>query len=256
MAAGVPRFMPAEFDQDSLNAGTQARLAPHAARARVIKYLRAMESEGPVTEAAASVAANGEGDDDEDDKYVQVETTSGFDNPFSWVALAVGTLLDARLISGDIGFDIKWQSATVHGTGAEEFAVSSLAWVGRLVARAVERWDGVRNQYLYAAGCVTTANEVVECLQKSTGKEWAVGRAETDECVREATSRMERGFPDAGMVLMQRSVLYDQSLGAVDPFKARSANELLGLPQEKVEDIVERAVHEFQHHGKASCGCD
>ncbi|EKG17098.1 hypothetical protein MPH_05670 [Macrophomina phaseolina MS6] len=180
---------------------------------------------------------------------------NGYHAPFSWVALATGTLLDRRLVSGDLGFDIKWQSATVHGSGKEEFAVSSLVWVGRLVARVMERWDSVRNRYLYAAGCVTTADEVIECLQKSTGKEWAVGHIDVEDCVKEAERRLDRGFPDAGMLLMERSVLYDATLDAVEAFKTRKANDMLGAGDEKVEDIVDAAFHEFQQHGKADCGC-
>ncbi|KAF4308600.1 hypothetical protein GTA08_BOTSDO03473 [Botryosphaeria dothidea] len=243
VAAGVTRFVPHEFGQDSRNEGVQGRLPPHAERARLIKYLRAMESEG------AEVQRNG------GEEHVEVEASSGYHNPFSWVALATGTILDKKLVNGNLGFDIKWQSATVHGTGKEEFAVSSLEWVGRSVARAVERWESVRNQYLYAAGCVTTADKVVECLQKITGKEWGVGRVDVDDCVKEAERCLKRGFPDAGIFLMERSVLYDTALGAVESFNTTKANDVLGIGEEKVEEIVGKALHEFEHHGKAECGC-
>ncbi|GME25213.1 hypothetical protein GTA08_BOTSDO03473 [Neofusicoccum parvum] len=261
VAAGVPRFVPAEFGQDSLSPSVRARLPPSAERARVVQYLRAMEKDDGDDDddnTAATGEVNGKVNGEEEvekDKYVQIETTSGYHNPFSWVALAVGTILDTKLVNGELGFDIKWQSATVHGSGTEEFAVSSLKRVGELVARVVERWDSVRNEYLYAAGCITTADEIVKCLQKSTGKEWSVGLVETEECVKEAEKRLARGYPDAGMLLMERSVLYDRSLEAVDSFKMKSANEILGLQQEKVEEIVKSAVHDFEHHGKAECGC-
>ncbi|EOD44875.1 putative -like family protein [Neofusicoccum parvum UCRNP2] len=239
VAAGVPRFVPAEFGQDSLSPGVRARLPPSAERARVVQYLRAMEKDDDDdddTTATGEVNGKVNGEEEvEKDKYVQIETTSGYHNPFSWVALAVGTILDTKLVNGELGFDIKWQSTTVHGV--------------------VERWDSVRNEYLYAAGCITTADEIVKCLQKSTGKEWSVGLVETEECVKEAEKRLARGYPDAGMLLMERSVLYDRSLEAVDSFKTKSANEILGLQQEKVEEIVKSAVHDFEHHGKAECGC-
>ncbi|KAK0650355.1 hypothetical protein DIS24_g6830 [Lasiodiplodia hormozganensis] len=267
--ARVPRFVPAEFGADSLNEGVQARLPPHAERARLIKFLRAMESEGsepaPTSNGSSSSAGgctsggccahddhHGHGHAAEEQE-MEVQTSGGFHDPFSWVAVAAGTLLGEKL--EDLGFDVKWQSATVYGSGGEAFAVSSLAWIGRLVARVVERWDSVKNNYLYAAGCVTTADEVVECLQKATGKEWSVGKVAVEECVKEGEKCLQRGFPDAGIALMERSVLYDTSLGAVDSFKTKSANDVLGLGQEKVEDIVSSAVHDFQHHGKADCGC-
>ncbi|OJD36237.1 uncharacterized protein BKCO1_1200061 [Diplodia corticola] len=286
--ARVPRFVPAEFGADSLNERVAGRLPPHAQRARLIGFLRAMESEG---KSGDGTVAGGDGDGDGDgevggdegggkggccadgcghghghgdaegDAVEVVQTSGGFDDPFSWVAVAAGALLGARL--DDLGFDIKWQSATVYGDGDGDaggrdrafFAVSSLAWVGRSVARVVERWDAVRNSYLYAAGAVTSADEVVACLQAATGKEWAVGTADVAECVAEAERCLRRGFPDAGIALMERSVLYDTSLGAVDSFRTKSANDLLGLGREKVEDIIIGAVHDFQNHGKADCGC-
>ncbi|KAL0257005.1 hypothetical protein SLS55_007815 [Diplodia seriata] len=262
--ARVPRFVPAEFGADSLNADVAGRLPPHAERARLIRFLRAMESEGseqqpePVTNGSNGCAANGCAHDHGNGDEVEVQTSGGFHDPFSWVAVAAGTLLGERL--DDLGFDIKWQSATVYGSAGSEdsqasFAVSSLGWVGRSIARVVERWESVRNCYLYAAGCVTTADEVVACLQKATGKEWSVGKVEVEECVKEAERCLQRGFPDAGIALMERSVLYDTSLGAVESFRTKSANDLLGLGQEKVEDIITGAVHDFQNHGRADCGC-
>ncbi|KAJ9637156.1 hypothetical protein H2199_007442 [Coniosporium tulheliwenetii] len=186
---------------------------------------------------------------------VTVQTTDGFENEFEWVGVAVGCILDQKLISGDLGFDLQWQSATMHGTGKERFAVTSLARVGEVVARVVERWEQVKNQYLYSAGCITTADEIVGCLEKAMGKQWTVGHVETEQCVREGEQRIRSGFPDAGMFLIERSVLYDEELGAVKAFEEKDAKSVLDLKAEDLGRLVSHAVHDFEHHGKADCGC-
>ncbi|KAK5684306.1 hypothetical protein LTS10_004173 [Elasticomyces elasticus] len=223
MSAGVTCFMPAEFGHDSLNERLQERLPPLKEHARVIDYLQGLASE----------------------------------ERLEWVGMATGSLLDHGLRSGNLGFDLKWQSATLHGRGSERFAASSTQWIGRVVAAAVAQWDEVKNQYLYAAGVITTADEVLECLEQSTGQQWEAGRGDVEDCVREAESRTERGFPDAAMFLMERSVSYDEDLDAVGAFMTQDAKKMLHLEPENVADIVASAVHEHERHGNGNgdCGC-
>lgn len=249
LAAGVRRFIPNEFGQDSLNEAVQARLPPSRERARVIQYLKDAQGQsdrgvGAINGGERDAATNGEG-----------RATDGTGAKLEWVAAAVGCILDQKLISGDLGFDLKWQSATVHGTGSEQFAVTSLARIGVVVDSIIQRWEAVKNRYLYACGCIATANQIVEFLQKSTKKAWEVGKVDTADCVREGQRRIERGWPDAGMFLMERSVLYDGGVNGVAAFLESDARRLLGLDEESTEAIVEHAVHEFTHHGKGDCGC-
>lgn len=219
---GAQRFIPCEFGQDSLNTKIQSRLPPSAERVKVIRYLEELASQGKL----------------------------------SWVGVAVGTILDRGLLSGNLGFDLKWHSATLHGKGDEVFAASSAVLVGRAVTAVIEHWEEVKSRYLHVAGFTTTADEVVGELERATGQNWTVGRAEVDECVHEAERRIERGFPDAGMFLMERSVLYDEALEAAKSFMEDDAKDILRLKPEALRDIIHHVIHEHQRHsGKADCGC-
>ncbi|KAK5169132.1 uncharacterized protein LTR77_006441 [Saxophila tyrrhenica] len=221
--AQVPRFVPAEFSHDSLNKNIQGRLPPSRERARTIEYLQQQAKAGRI----------------------------------EWVGVATGTTLDHGILSGNLGFDLKWQSATLHGQGHERFAASSSAWIGRAMLAIIEHWEDVKNQYLYASGLPTSGNEVVSALEKETGKTFTVGRADVEECIHEAERRLQQGFPDAGMFLMERSVLYDESLDAVRAFEEADAKEKLGLEAESLHDIVHGVLHdEREHGGKPGCGCD
>lgn len=224
VAAGVKRFMPHELGLDSLNSRLHDRLPRTAGRASVIEYLRRM-SDSPR-------------------------------NDFAWVAVSVGYILDTALINGDLGFDLQWQSASLSGTGNERFAVSSLERVGKVVSSIIQLWDEVENQYLYAAGAFTSGNEIVAVLEKSTASKWSVDYSDVDDCVREGTTRIERGYPDAGMRLLEKSVLSDESLRIADVFEHGSANSLLRLGPQSIEAVIAKAYHNFQHRGKPKCGCE
>ncbi|WPH00341.1 Hypothetical protein R9X50_00316600 [Acrodontium crateriforme] len=220
--ASIPRFMPAEFGHDSMNPKIQYRLPHHRERARVLEYLHDQASQDRI----------------------------------SYLALATGTTLDQDLHSGRLGFDMQWQSATLQGPGDEIFAASSTQWLGRVVLAAIRLWDEVQNQYLYVSGLTTSPNEVLDALERETGEIWEAGRGEVGECVCEGEKRIASGFPDAGMFLLERSILYDPDLGAVDAFVKKDAKGQLGLKPELLEGIVKRALHQHGHHGKRGCGCD
>ncbi|KAF3047951.1 hypothetical protein E8E11_009073 [Didymella keratinophila] len=221
IAAGVRRFMPHEFGHDTLNKGISSRILKSAGRAKVIEHLR-----------AASKNAN-----------------------FEWVGIAAGYTLDTALISGNMGIDLEWHSATIHGIGTETFAASSLQRVGQVVAHVIDHWSQVANQYLYAAGVLTSANEVLRSTERATQHEFTVGNYDVEDCIKEGEARIERGYPDTGMVLLERSILYDEELDAAEPFKSRSSNKLLQLEPESIEAIVANAYHDLRHHGKPGCGC-
>lgn len=221
--AGVKRYMPDEFGHDSLNRRIQERMPRVDARAKTIEYLRTLSS------------SNG--------------------TNFEWAAIAFGYVLDTALTSGNFGIDMQWQSATIHGTGDERFAVTSLRRAGIAVASTIRHWDEIKNQYLYSAGTLTSAREVLACLDIISGFDYSVDYSDVSDCLREGKKRIERGYPDSGMFLLEKSILCDESLKATEAFQKNSANRLLQLELETVDSIVRTAYHEFNHRGNPGCGC-
>lgn len=223
-SADISRFIPSEFGHDSLNEKIQARLPAYKERAETIKYLEQVAEDGRL----------------------------------SWSAAATGTTLDRGIVNGSLGFDLAWRSATLHGSGDEKFAASSVAWIGKVVATMLRSWEAVEGKYLHAAGLVTCANEVVQCLSIAMGKQWDAEPGDVEVCVMEAEQRIEKGFVDAGMFLLERSLMYDESLVATRPFRERDSLKSLGMEGETVEEVVRAALHESEHHraGGGGCGCD
>ena len=219
----VPRFVPSEYGHDSLNKQLQDRLPPYRERARAIKYLQQLSK----------------------------------DSKIEWAAFATGAVLDRGILSGNLGFDVKWQSASLAGDENVPFAGSSSPWTGKVMAAIIQHWEEVKNQYLYTAGLTTTARDIIRSLEKDRNKQFAVGKGNVKETVQEAERRIKSGFPDAGMFLMERSVFYEEEMGAVKPFQDGDAKERLGLQGERLEDIIKAVMHDYEHHGgHAGCGCD
>ncbi|KAK7563589.1 hypothetical protein IWX49DRAFT_566540 [Phyllosticta citricarpa] len=216
------------------------------AQARVLRHLRTV----------ARRTGGGKGDEAEQEQGDEASRTQ-----LEWVGVACGTILDAALVNGQFGVDMKWASAEVMGDGTREFGASSTKWVCRAVAAVVEHWDRLpRNRLLHVAGCVTTPNAVLRSLDAVTEQSYLVSFVAVDDAVREARKRIERGFVDKGAEMLERcNLLFDHpttALGAAETFKDRSAaNGLLGLGQESVRDIVGVAVHQFRHMDTVGCGC-
>ena len=165
-------------------------------------------------------------------------------------------ILDTALLTGNLGFDLEWQSSTINGSGKEVFPSTSLGRVGIVVKSILEHWNDLNNQYIYAAGVLATGNELVESLERASGSKWSVGYSDVEDCIREGESRLTRGFMDSGMFLLERSVVYDESLYATVPLQRHSANQRLRLEPESVDGIALKAYHDFKHRGKPGCGCE
>ncbi|KAK8246281.1 hypothetical protein HDK90DRAFT_520974 [Phyllosticta capitalensis] len=257
VSAGVPRLLllplraECEDAADANGADGQAWKGVTAvqAQARVLRHLCAVSKPNRGMEAEAG----GGGAVEEQE---QEQTSSS--RKLEWVGIASGTTLDTALLNGQFGVDMKWASAEVVGNGDSSFGASSAAWVHRVAAAVVQHWARLpRNRILHVAGCVTSPAEVLRCLEEVTGQDYLVSFVAVDEAVAEARKRIERGFVDKGVEMLERAFLFDHSraLGAVAAFGDRTAHDLLGLEGESVKDIVGVAVHQFRHLDTAGCGC-
>jgi hypothetical protein len=222
VTAKIRRFVPNEFGLDSQNHRIRDKLPAYDARARVIEYLRSPEIK--------------------DGRNLE------------WVAFATGTILDEDLLSGKVGIDLKWQSASLPCQDLNQsVSATSLARVGELVSSIFEHWESVKNSFIYAAGCMTSAQEIIDLLEKEMGVEFVVGIAATEDIEKEALKMVKGGWPDAGWNLLERSLLFDGDAGKA--FLMNHGYEALGVGQEQVGDIVKSAVHKWRHTERGDCGC-
>ena len=220
LAGGVRHFIPCEFSYDTQNPDVRDAYPPCAARAEVLDYLR---------------------------------EKCGQNTGFNWTALATGCNLENGLLEGLLAFDLQWKSATVYGAGDVKFPCSTLDGVGRAVIQALRGLEEgtSRNSYFYKAEFVTSQNELLEALERADGKKWDMVSSEVDECVREGERRMEKGFFDGAMMLLERNVLF----GGVGDRAVWGMDGDSGEGEGKLEKVVKGVVERLERDGKADCGC-
>lgn len=215
--AGIRRFMPAEFSHDSTNAVVQKLLPPYYERHRVLELLKSQKD-------------------------------------VEWIGLATGYPIDVRLVSGHMGIDPTWQSATVYGTGTFSFPASSTEFIGRAVASVIKHWNQFANQYLCLSGMQTTLNEVLRVLEKRVGREWSTIYVEAEKCAEEAEKRMQGGWPDAGMFLMERSLLSDEKAIVAGFQHDVGVAKQMGLAEDDLAMVLPKVLHDLEHKS-GGCGC-
>ena len=169
------------------------------------------------------------------------------DERFRWSGIATGCLLENGLVGGLLGFDLVWKSATIYGGGEDEFPCSTLDGVGRAVLDVLQGLEEGRyaREYLYRSEFVTSQNEILMVLEK--GGKWDVGRVEVGECVREGERRMEKGFFEGAMVLLEQNVLFG-GIGELEHWETDG-------DKSELERVVKGVVEGLERDGKADCGC-
>ena len=170
---------------------------------------------------------------------------------FSWTGLATGCIVEEGLKGGLLGFDLLWSSATVYESGEERFACSTLRGVAKAVIEILAMGEEGKDQYFYAAGFMTCQNDILKALTTSSRKDWSIGSAEVQEALREGEIRMEKGFFDGAMLLLERSMLF----GETDDLESWQGRRVGCTDRESLEMVIGQVLTALERDGEMDCGC-
>ncbi|KAI5918817.1 oxidoreductase CipA-like protein [Camillea tinctor] len=158
VAAGVQRFIPAEFGMDSQN--------PFSAQLPV---------------CAPKVATQ---------KYLQAKSSS---NPgFTYTAIANGLFLDWGLEAGII-LDIPQHTATLYNGGDVPFSATLLADVAKAVLGVIAHQPETANRVVYVQSTVATQNQLIWYAKEKDGREWDTVIKDTEQIRRESLAELDKG---------------------------------------------------------------
>ncbi|KAL4915236.1 hypothetical protein BDW62DRAFT_219450 [Aspergillus aurantiobrunneus] len=206
VAAGVKRFIPAEFGMDSLNP-LSVQLPVCAPKAATQRYLSEKARLHP---------------------------------SFSWTAIANGLFLDWCLEAGII-LDVKNRAATLYNGGDVPFSATLLKDIARAVVGVIERQDETRNRVVYVHSAVVTQNQLIKYAKEKDGRSWDVVGKETEEVRRESLAELSKEADvDAAMLGFSIVGCLDTEYGC--DFSGRLDNELLGvrvLSEDEVRGVVQ-----------------
>jgi uncharacterized protein YbjT (DUF2867 family) len=194
VAAGVRRFIPAEFGMDSRN---------------------------PLC-AVLPVCVPKVGTQ----KYLQEKVNS---NPgFSYTGIANGLFLDWGLKVGFI-LDPASHSATLYNGGDVPFSATTLADVAKAVAGVIKNQDQTADRILYIHSTLTTQNKLIQYAKEKDDKEWHTTSKNTEEVRQESLARLAKGTEgdiDAAMLGFCICASWNTDYGC--DFSSHLDNDLLG----------------------------
>ncbi|KIW06038.1 uncharacterized protein PV09_03214 [Verruconis gallopava] len=201
--AGVKRFIPSEFGNDTTNPKTTELVPLFKPKAATTEYLASKESE-----------------------------------TFSWTAIATGPFFDWGMKVGFLGFDLKKHTATIWDDGSASFSTTNLATIGDAVVRSLlpEHVEQTKNSHVYVHSHNTTQGQILATLEKITDEKWPVQRNDSAPLLQELTAKLKAGNfgPEVIYPLIQ-TVTFGSGLGNLGDHSTKSWNEKLGLPKEDLE---------------------
>lgn len=209
---GVKRIMPAEFGScDSADEKTNEILPLMKGKKEVRDYLVSLQDK-PRSD-------NGQG-------------------PLTWTSLITGHFFDWGLTCGLLKFDVKARKAYLLDGGDIKFSASNLAFVGDAVVKVLQREEQTKNKLLYVHSHHVTQLEVLAAFEKATGERFERVHQSSEEELKIYRPKMMQGDMEA-----REEVVAVWGVVAADwKGKEGFANEMLGLDEEDLDQVVKRVV--------------
>ncbi|KAH7088479.1 oxidoreductase CipA-like protein [Paraphoma chrysanthemicola] len=211
IAAGVRRFIPAEFGMDSQNPHAM-QLPPCAMKVATQTYLREQ---------------------------------SRLHTEFTWTTIANGLFLDWGI---EVGFiiDVKKHTATLYNGGDVLFSATTLADIAKAVVGVVSNQRATADRVVYAHSACVTQNQLIQYVKDKDGKGWDVEVKSTDTVKQESFLELKKGDEgdaDAAMLGFAVVGMFDEECGC--NFERKLDNGMLGvnvLSADEVRRVVEKCM--------------
>ncbi|KAJ5494354.1 hypothetical protein N7463_010441 [Penicillium fimorum] len=174
-----------------------------------------------------------------------------------WITICCGFWYDYSLAGGEarFGFDFDKRSLTIYDDGNTKTTTSTLSQVGRAVAKVLSLKElpddesdksltlsGFLNKGVYIKSFVLSQNDMFESVKHVTGTtdaDWTVTHEASKKRYEDGLAQVRGGnMAGFGKLLYARAFYPNDS----SEFSAKAQNELLGLPEESLEEATKAGV--------------
>lgn len=203
IAAGVKRFIPAEFGSNSVNPLVR-ELPVFGGKLQVEKHLEEVCQRSSLT-------------------YTYVIN---------------GAFLDWGLKMNFI-LEISEYKSKIYGSGDQLFSTATTATVGKAVAGILSHPDETKNRAVYIQDAAVSQNKLLAMAQKLTpGKTWETTHVDLAEMKANADANIAKGIFDMPTMY---SYIFLSIFGGDEygPHWAKNDNELLGIKEMSDEEVFE-----------------
>ncbi|EIN03751.1 NAD(P)-binding protein [Punctularia strigosozonata HHB-11173 SS5] len=204
VAAGVKRFLPSEFGNDTEHPAVRA-LPVFGPKIAVQEHLKKVAAESSLT-------------------YTFV-VTAGF--------------LDWGLQAGFLLGPLKERKAEIYDDGSQEFSATTIATIGRGIASVLQHLDETKNRTVYFHEAVVSQAKILSIAKELTpGETWAVTESKSAALKARADEKLAKGIFDAEVAVSL--IKYSIFGPGFDPVLRKLDNELLGI--KTISDDELRAI--------------
>jgi hypothetical protein len=210
VAAGVKRFIPAEFGMDSQNP-LAMQLPVCVMKTETQQHLREQSSAKP---------------------------------DFTWTAIANGLFLDWGLKVGFI-IDPAKHSATLYNGGDIPFSATLLADIAKAVLGVIRNQNETANRVIYIHSALVTQNQLIQYAKDKDGKDWDIVVTNTETVKQDSFRELEKkegADVDAAMLGFAITAMFDTDYGC--DFSGRLDNDVVGV-SEIGENGVRKVVESY-----------
>jgi hypothetical protein len=165
---------------------------------------------------------------------------------FSWTSIFTGHFFDYGLDTELLGLDIKGKKGILFDDGTDHWSTSTTAQIGRAVAAVIEseeRLDATRNKVLLIQSFRVTQRQVLDIVNRllGEGKGLNVKSVPSREFVKERIEGAAKGEYEAVEEMVAVLGLKRSDWKG----DAGLANEILGLAEEDLEDVIARKLKDM-----------
>ena len=166
----------------------------------------------------------------------------------SWRRFLAAAALTSHTSCVSVGFyghDVAKRKATIWDSGDKVFSTTTRATIGKAVTAVLVHPAETANQYLYVSSFQITMNQFVASLKKATGvEEWEIEHVKGAEQIELGREMMAQGQTWPGLGKLAMAVTVMGGMGNDFATDEKLANEMLGLPQEDLDEVVARVLGE------------
>ena len=140
--------------------------------------------------------------------------------------------------------DRKTHTATLLDNGTHTFSTTTQSTVGLAIARTLKHPEQTANKNLFISSFETNLLGVLDAYKKATGhQDWEVSYISAAEQTKVAQEALARGERMAGAGKLAITISTGEGfLNDYSKVEGRTANELLGLPKEDLDEVVKKAL--------------
>jgi hypothetical protein len=145
-----------------------------------------------------------------------------------------------------MGFDIARRSAIIYDQGSEPFTGVTLAGIGQSVVGILRNPDETANRHLRVQSIQTCQNDILTAFETTTGGAWNVERSTSAELLARGRAKKENGEGGWVLDLVVGHLYQEGAANSVVVEKEESDNDLLGVVEENLMDVVKEILADVQ----------